>query len=81
MLSAMPDAPPRPIKPPERCEECGWQAANVTADNAVVVVSDLGPKYRAALTRLLPADPENRFGDDLALILGRLLSTPPMFET
>ena len=55
----MPDAPPRPINPPERCEECGWQAANVTADNAVVVVSDLGPKYRAALTRLLPADPEN----------------------
>ena len=55
----MPDALPRPINPPERCEECGWLAANVTAENAEVAVSDLGPEYRAALTHLLPADPED----------------------
>jgi hypothetical protein len=52
----MPDAMPRPINPPERCEECGWQAASVTSHNAVAVVSDLGSRYRAALTHLLPAD-------------------------
>ena len=55
----MPDALPRPINPPERCEECGWLAANVTAESAEVAVSNLGPEYRAALTHLLPADPED----------------------
>jgi hypothetical protein len=55
----MPEAPPRSINPPERCEECGWLAGYVTTDNAEVEVSDLGPKYRAALTLALPAEPED----------------------
>ncbi len=60
MRPAMPDAPnPGPINPPERCEECGWQAANVTPDNAEATVRDLGRRYRAPLTRLLPTDPDD----------------------
>jgi hypothetical protein len=55
----MPDVMSRPINPPARCKECGWQAANVNADNAKGAVSDLGPKYREALTPLLLADPED----------------------
>jgi DinB superfamily len=55
----MPNALPRLINPPERCEECGWQAASVTAANAATAVNDLGPTYRAALTQQLPADPED----------------------
>jgi len=60
MPTAMPDtAPARPINPPERCEECGWQATSVTPDNAEATVRDLGRRYRAPLTRLLPADPDD----------------------
>ena len=56
----MPDtSPPRQVNPPERCEECGWQAANVTTDNAEPTVRDLGRRYRAPLTRLLPTDPDD----------------------
>ncbi len=56
----MPDTlPPRSINPPERCEECGWQAASVTTDNAEATVRDLGRRYRAPLTRLLPTDPDD----------------------
>ena len=55
----MPDALPRPINPPERCDECGWQVASVTPDNAETALSDLGPEYRAALTHHLPAHPED----------------------
>ncbi len=58
-MAAMPDVLPLPINPPEHCEECGWQATNVTADNAEIAVSDLGPRYRAALAHLLPADRED----------------------
>lgn len=54
----MPDAQLRPINPPERCEECGWQAAHVTSVNAEATLKDLGPQYRAALTRL-PTDPDD----------------------
>jgi hypothetical protein len=60
MLTAMPDTVPlRSINPPERCEECGWQAASVTTDNAEATVRDLGRQYRAPLTRLLPTDPDD----------------------
>ena len=58
MTTAMPDTlPPLSINPPERCEECGWRAASVTTDNAEATVRDLGRRYRAPLTRLLPTDP------------------------
>ena len=59
MTTAMPDLPPRSINPPERCEECGWVAASVTADNAEASVRDLGRRYRAPLTRLLATDPDD----------------------
>lgn len=49
--------PPGPINPPERCEECGWTAGTVTIENAAETVRDLGRRYRAPLTRLLPGDP------------------------
>jgi hypothetical protein len=55
---AMPDNPVRPINPPERCQECGWQAASVTTENAEVTVGDLGSQYRLALARL-PTDPHD----------------------
>lgn len=55
----MSDAVPRLINPPDRCQECGWQATSVTADDAATAVSDLGPKYHEALTPLLHADPED----------------------
>jgi len=55
----MPDTAPRLIKPPERCEECGWRAASVTTGNAESTVRDLGRRYRAPLTRLLPGDPDD----------------------
>lgn len=48
---------PGPINPPERCEECGWNAGTVTTENAAETVRDLGRRYRAPLTRLLPSDP------------------------
>jgi DinB superfamily len=51
-----------PINPPERCEECGWQAASVTAENAATAVNDLGPQYCAAIIHLLTADPEDLLG-------------------
>jgi len=60
MPIAMPATPPPgPINPPERCEECGWSAASVTTDNAEATVRDLGRRYRAPLTRLLPTDPDD----------------------
>lgn len=51
--------PPGPINPPERCEECGWSAGTVTTENAAETVRNLGRRYRAPLTRLLPGDPED----------------------
>lgn len=59
MPTVMNETPPRLISPPERCEECGWRAATVTTDNAETTVRDLGRRYRAPLTRLLPADPDD----------------------
>lgn len=60
MSPAMADTPPaRPINPPERCQECGWLAHTVTTDNAEATVRDLGRRYRAPLTRLLPNDPDD----------------------
>jgi DinB family protein len=60
MPVAMTDAlPTTRINPPERCEECGWQAASVTPDNAESAVRDLGRRYRAPLTRFLPTDPDD----------------------
>src|SRR5947209_16819396 len=56
----MPDtSATRPISPPERCEECGWQASSVTSDNAEATVRDLGRRYKPPLTRLLATDPED----------------------
>ncbi|MFI5040758.1 MAG: DinB family protein [Acidimicrobiales bacterium] len=44
------------LNPPERCAECGFDAATVTPANAEDTVRALGARYRAPLTRFLPGE-------------------------
>lgn len=51
---------PGTINPPARCDECGFESASVTADNAEETVRALGRRYRAPLTRLLSGEDPGR---------------------
>ena len=48
----------------ERCEECGFDPESVTPATAAGAVRELGPRYRAPLTRFLP-------GEDGAAVLSQ----------
>jgi DinB family protein len=44
------------LAPPERCEECGFDAASVTPVDAADTVRAFGRRYRAPLSRFLPGE-------------------------
>jgi hypothetical protein len=44
------------LAPPERCDECGFEAAAVTAVDAADTIRAFGRRYRAPLTRFLPGE-------------------------
>jgi len=48
--------PPARLAPPDRCEECGFEATTVTPANAEETVRGLARRYRAPLTRLLAGE-------------------------
>jgi hypothetical protein len=60
MMAGMTDVPVRPINPPAHCDECGFDAAAVTPENAEATVQALGKRYRMPLTRLLAGEDPDR---------------------
>ena len=44
------------LAPPERCEECGFEAASVTPVDAAETIRAFGRRYRAPLSRFLPGE-------------------------
>jgi len=44
------------LAPPERCEECGFEAASVTPVDAAGTIRAFGRRYRAPLSRFLPGE-------------------------
>jgi hypothetical protein len=59
-MRVMSEPPVRRISPPAHCEECGFAAATVTAENAEASIRSVSGRYRAPLSRFLEGEDPNQ---------------------